>query len=154
MALEWKEAKGKDAFCSDSIKQGIFYKTAYTMAVCDRAPVIYGHSLVIPVRHVTDLTELSEEEFLDFFSMVKKVKPAILRLYGDSSNSYDMTAQMGKYSGMSVPHLHFHIIPRKKDDKYQGEENVYAAIEHSRWLSDEEYEKRVVALRKELKWDE
>ena len=65
-----------------------------------------------------------------------------------------MTSQIGEYSGMSVRHLHIHIIPRKKDDKYQSKQSVYDAIEHVERLSEKEYTKRVALLRKELKWSE
>ena len=144
--------KGEDVFCSESIEKGIFYKTRHTIALCDIAPVVYGHSLIIPRRHVLDFSELSSEELLDMQSVINKVKPVILKLYGDSSNSYDLTAQIGEYSGMSVRHLHFHIIPRKKNDEYQKGKSVFDAIEHVKRLDDDEYLKRVAILRKALDW--
>ncbi len=147
--------KGSDVFCSDAIRPGIFYKTEHMIAICDIAPVVYGHSLVIPRRHVLDVRELSDGELKDMHDTIKKVTPVLLRLYGDSSNSYDLTAQIGEYSGMSVRHLHFHIIPRNKTDEYQkGDKSVFDAIEHVKRLDEQEYAKRVAILRKELNWSE
>jgi diadenosine tetraphosphate (Ap4A) HIT family hydrolase len=146
--------RGEDVFCSESVEKGIFFKSKHAFALCDIAPVTYGHSLVIPKRHVLDVTELTEEEFLDMYHVIRKVKAVVLRLYGDSSNSYDLTAQIGEYSGMSVRHLHFHIIPRRKGDEYQTGKSVFDAIEHVKRLDSGEYEKRVSILRKELDWRE
>jgi bis(5'-adenosyl)-triphosphatase len=146
--------RGSDVFCSGIINNGVFYKTKHTMAVCDIAPVVYGHSLIIPVRHVLDVDDLSEEEILDLFNTVKKVNQVLLRLYGDESKSYDMTTQVGEYSGMSVRHLHFHLIPRRKADSFQHGKSVFDAIERVARLPEEEYAKRVAVLRKELKWSE
>lgn len=151
---EKKQERGTDVFCSDAIQEGVFYRTKYTMAVCDLMPVVYGHSLIVPIRHVLDITELSDEELADLVSTIKKVKSVILKLYGDKSKSYDLTAQIGEFSGMSVRHLHFHIIPRTEEDEYQHGKNVFAAIEKKGPLSEEEYRKRTAILRKELKWDE
>jgi len=145
---------GTDVFCSDAIAKGVFYRTRHTMAVADIAPVVYGHSLIIPIRHVLDITELGEEETLDLFNTLRKVQPVLLRLYGDESKSYDFTSQIGEYSGMSIRHLHFHLIPRTRTDEYQHGKNIFAAIEHRPRLQEDEYAKRVAILRKELKWSE
>ncbi len=155
MTTEKAGVKGSDVFCSVSISDGIFYKTKHTMVVADIAPVVYGHTLIIPTRHVLDITELTGEELLDLFNAIKKVKPVILGLYGDGTGSYDLTSQIGEYSGMSVRHLHIHLIPRKKNDEYQdgSGKSVYDAIEHVKRLSKDEYAKRVAVLRKELKWN-
>lgn len=141
-----------DIFCTNVIDRGTFYMSKYTRAICDIAPVMPGHSLIIPLRHVMDITELTEEESQDLLRTVKKIKPAIIKLYGDESKSYDLTAQMGEYSGMSIKHLHFHLIPRKKTDPYQHGNSVFNAIERMKKIPDEEYGRYVSALRKELKW--
>lgn len=154
MPRESSPKRGSDLFCSDLINGGIFYKSRHTIALADIAPVVYGHSLIIPIRHAVDVTELSEEETLDLFATIRLVKPVLLRLYGDESNSYDLTCQIGEYSGMSIKHLHFHIIPRKKTDEFQHGRSVFDAIEHVSRLSPEEHAKRVAILRKELKWSE
>ena len=143
-----------DVFCSDRIEEGTYYKIGSMRVVYDIAPVVPGHSLIIPMRHTADVCDLSDSEMLDLFRALTEVKPVLMRLFGDEYGSYDLTMQMGQYSGMSVPHLHMHVIPRRKDDKYQDDSlgDVYTAIEHATRLSPEEYKKRVNMLRKELNW--
>ena len=151
-----KSGKGSDIFCSGEIRKGIVYESEHTFVLCDIAPVMPGHVLLIPRRHVYDMADLGEEEFLDFFEVLRKVRPVMLKLYSDSSGSYDMTAQIGEYSGRSVRHFHMHIIPRKKTDPYQGGfgSSVYDDIGKARRLPEAEYRKRVETLRKELDWGE
>ena len=45
-----------DIFCSKSIRDGIFFESKYTIAIYDIAPVVPGHSLIIPKRHVSNLS--------------------------------------------------------------------------------------------------
>ena len=141
----------KDIFCSDKIKESIFYKTRYTMAVCDIAPVLPGHSLIIPIRHVTDIVQLTDEEVVDMFDVVKKTRPILSRVFANGSDSYNLTAQIGPYSGMSVPHLHMHIIPRTSSDEFQHDNNrLYDMIERARRIRGDEMASRVALLKKEL----
>lgn len=141
----------KDVFCSEKINESVFYKTKYTMAVCDIAPVLPGHSLIIPIRHVTDPVQLTDDEIIDMFNVVKKVKPVLSRVFAKESDSYNLTAQIGRYSGMSVPHLHMHIIPRTSTDEFQHDNNkLYDMIERARRISNEEMASRVAILKKEL----
>ncbi len=139
-----------DPFCDSSILEGAFYTTDNTMALYDAAPVVPGHSLIIPRRHVPDIIMLTDEEMLDMLETVKKIGPVIFSLYGDGSGSYDLTAQIGKYSGMTIEHLHMHFIPRRKDDDYQGSSDVYGQIEKAERLGKEEYMNEVKRLREEM----
>jgi bis(5'-adenosyl)-triphosphatase len=150
-------ARGSDVFCKEEIIENTFYMTESTIVVYDIAPVLPGHSLVIPRRHVTDITELSDKEMLDMFRSIQRVRPVLFKTYGTSSDSYSLTAQMGKYSGRSVAHLHIHLIPRRRDDKYQGRDyELYTDIERERIkeLPKEELMENVGMLRKKLDWRE
>lgn len=141
----------KDLFCSEKIRDSIFYKTKYTMAVCDIAPVLPGHSLIIPIRHVSDPIHLMDEEVVDMFNVLKKIKPVLSKVFAKGSDSYNLTAQIGKYSGMSIPHLHMHVIPRSGNDEFQQDNNrIYDMIEHAKSITSKEMTSRVTLLKKEL----
>lgn len=140
-----------DPFCNKDILNNTFYLTESTMAVYDIKPVLPGHSLLIPRRHVADITALEKNEVVDIFNTLNTIKPVIFKLY--NADSYDFTAQVGEYSGMTVPHLHFHFIPRNEKDKFQTDNNsVYEGIEHSKQISPTEMSRNVELLRKELNW--
>jgi len=136
----------KDAFCKKHILRQVFYRTDHFMVAYNIKPVLPGHTLVIPRRHVLDITELTAQEFSEIYYILKKVKPVLLERY--SADSYDLAVQIGRHSGRTVPHLHMHIIPRGKQDPYQlGNNNkLYENLEKEKLSAD--VSKEVVALRK------
>ncbi len=122
------------------------------MAVYDIAPSVKGHTLLIPKRHVANFSELNDNEILDMLSAMKILLPVLVKLYGDESNSYNILSQVGPSSGMSIPHLHIHILPRKKNDKYNTQRsNIYFDVDSgAKSLSNTEYKLEVEKLRKEF----
>lgn len=91
----------------------IFYKSpsGKTLAFVNLKPLVPGHVLVIPVRVVPRLADLSAEEVEDLFQAVRRVQAIVCAEYG--SDSANIGIQDGKDSGQSVPHVHVHILPRK-----------------------------------------
>ena len=71
-----------------------------------------GHILVIPKKHYSSVSETPIsvlKELIEHSSMLVKV----LRKFNDGCN---ILLNDGKYAGQKVNHLHFHIIPRNKND--------------------------------------
>ncbi len=104
----------KDAFCSSGIRDQVFLEDGNFMAVYDLRPMLPGHALLIPKRHVMQVSELTKDELASFSWMLKKVIPVLLKTYG--ADSYNLAVNYGKNAGMSVGHLHFHILPRSSGD--------------------------------------
>ncbi|MGC8479348.1 MAG: HIT family protein [Candidatus Micrarchaeia archaeon] len=139
-----------DPFCSPSIKGSVFFESKNTMVVYDIAPVTKGHCLIIPKRHTPTISDLKKYEITDIFVVLKQILPVLLEYYSDETKSYNFIAQVGKSSGMSIPHLHFHLIPRNKntEDSKDGINHIYKDIDSKRRLSKDEYYKEVLFLRK------
>lgn len=102
-------------FCNQAVleKQKI-YEDDYVMALVDYKPVLNGHCLVIPKRHVEVLQDLSQEETVH-------IHQAIAKLYQVAQNTFDSTGYFiwqknGKSAGQSVMHVHYHFFPRKEND--------------------------------------
>ncbi len=113
----------KDVFCSPEIYRQVYYESKHFIVAYSYFPILPGHSLIIPKRHMGDISEMTAEEAEDMFAVLKKVVPVLLKIYKASDNSYNVAAQIGKYSGRTVPHLHFHIIPRRKGDRFYKDSN-------------------------------
>jgi diadenosine tetraphosphate (Ap4A) HIT family hydrolase len=143
-----------DPFCNtDEISGTIFHKTEHFMILYDIRPVVRGHVLFIPKRHVTDLLELTGEEVGDMHRTFAHAIPKILGIYCPKEQSYDITSQIGAYSGRTVPHLHFHLLPRSKDDGYQGESSssIYEDLKLEKThFSRKDVDAEVYLLRKEF----
>ncbi|KUL85377.1 hypothetical protein ZTR_06998 [Talaromyces verruculosus] len=92
----------------------VFYQTPLTFALVNLKPIIPGHVLVSPRRIVPRVSDLTADETTDLFLTVRKVGRMIERVYG--ATSLNIAIQDGVDAGQSVPHVHTHIIPRKRAD--------------------------------------
>ena len=92
----------------------IFYKSAKCIAFVNIKPLVPGHVLVVPQRRVARFNDLSEEEAIDLILSVQRVSRIIEKVY--EATSLSLAIQDGPEAGQSVPHVHFHILPRRKND--------------------------------------
>ncbi len=145
----------KDAFCKKRvINSQVYYKTKYLYVLYNIKPILPGHSLIIPKRHVEFLSELKDEEWLEVIKVIRKVVPVLLKRY-NADNSYNLAINVGPYSGRVVNHLHIHIIPRRKDDKYSKNSNrIYAGLYNDIYIVDKSTDPKeeIKELRKIFKY--
>ncbi|KAJ5123950.1 uncharacterized protein N7515_007775 [Penicillium bovifimosum] len=101
-------------FGSFIVTPQVFYTTPLTFALVNLKPILPGHVLVSPRRVVPRVKDLTPAETTDLFLTVRRIGRMIERVYGASS--LNIAVQDGVDAGQSVPHVHAHIIPRKKAD--------------------------------------
>jgi histidine triad (HIT) family protein len=86
------------------------------VAFLDSRPVFKGHVLVAPRDHVATLADRPVAAVGPYFTRVKRVSavmPAALGCQGTFVAANNVVSQ-------SVPHLHFHVVPRTKGDGLRG----------------------------------
>lgn len=86
------------------------YRTPDTAVSLNLYPYNPGHLMVFPLRHVTDIRELSEDERRSFDTTVDRALDVLDLVY--KAPGYNMGCNMGLCAGASIDHLHMHIIPR------------------------------------------
>lgn len=106
----------------------VFYRTPLSLAIVNLKPIVPGHVLVIPQRRVERLADLSKEEVGDLFETTQRVGSVVEQVYGGSSLTVSL--QDGKEAGMTVWHVHVHVVPRKKGDWMQNDD-IYKDIDRS-----------------------
>src|SRR3989304_6250751 len=87
-------------------------ETDKSLAFLDAFPLTKGHSLVIPKNHYSKIQEMSKDDNVDLFELVRILTNKIELLFSSSL----IAIHNGKESGQEVPHVHVHIIPRTIDD--------------------------------------
>jgi len=87
-----------------------FYADDLVLAFHSYKPVHPGHALIIPKRHVERFEELTEAEVNRMMAVIKKVHNATCKVQGTSS--YMLWEKNGREAFQTVPHVHFHYVPR------------------------------------------
>jgi histidine triad (HIT) family protein len=86
------------------------------VAFLDHRPVFKGHTLLAPREHVATLTDLPDELVEPFFSRARLLAQVVEHaLEADGT----FVAINNKIS-QSVPHLHVHVVPRRRKDGLRG----------------------------------
>lgn len=86
------------------------------VAFLDHRPLFPGHTLVLPRDHVETLADLDEQRVGPFFRAVQRVEAAV-RTAMEAQGSF--VAENNVVS-QSVPHLHVHVVPRRRKDGLRG----------------------------------
>ncbi|SCV72524.1 BQ2448_4061 [Microbotryum intermedium] len=120
-------------FASFSITNQIFYQSSLSLALVNLKPLVPGHVLVIPKRVVPRFGDLTPDETTDLFLSVQQVAKVIEKAY--KAQSMNIAVQDGALAGQSVPHVHVHLIPRRKHD-FEPMDEVYTALDSANMAED------------------
>ena len=100
-------------FCNPKvIDRQKYYEDAQSIGLYSYKPLIEGHCLIIPKRHVERFEDLSSSEMIHLQNLIKKTHRASEKAF--AAKSYLLLQKNGKEVGQSVPHVHFHYIPKKR----------------------------------------
>ncbi|MGH9029434.1 MAG: HIT family protein [Acidimicrobiales bacterium] len=109
---------------------GIVWRDALTFAVLNAYPYASGHLLVMPVRHVQELGELSKEESSGLWTATLEALSAINASY--EPDGINMGANLGRAAGAGIPrHAHLHVLPR-----WAGDTNFMTSVAGVRVLPE------------------
>lgn len=98
------------------------YENEAVYAFLDINPASEGHTLVAPKKHFNSFTDLGAEDIAALFEAAKKVTLALEKAF--SANGMNIGVNNGEVAGQEVPHVHVHVIPRKKGDGGRGIKSI------------------------------
>lgn len=104
-------------FCkivSGEIPSERVYEDDEIIAFMDIGPIIPGHTLVIPRKHIDPITVAPPALLSDLIRVVQRIAGA--HMNGLKADGVNIMQNNGKAAGQEVPHLHFHVIPRFIND--------------------------------------
>lgn len=85
-----------------------------------------GHCLIISRRVVPRFTDLTPEEVSDLWHTAQVIANPLQTFF--KGEALNLAIQDGPAAGQSVPHVHVHLIPRKKGD-FKRNDQVYNEID-------------------------
>jgi len=135
-------------FCrivSGELPATVVYEDDHSVAFLDHRPLFHGHTLLVPREHVETLGELSSKIVAPYFEAAQLLSRAVESAM-DAEGTF---VAMNNRVSQSVPHLHVHVVPRRRKDglkgffwprtKYKGDEEM------------EEVKKKITAAVKKMK---
>ena len=106
-------------FCqvvAHDLESYIVFEDDVSLAFLDHRPLFPGHTLLVPKPHYETLQDLPAHLIAPFFGNVQMLARAVEQgMQADGS-----FAAINNRVSQSVPHLHVHIVPRRKKDGLRG----------------------------------
>jgi histidine triad (HIT) family protein len=94
----------------------VVFEDEVCVAFLDARPVFKGHTLVVPRVHWETLVDVEDDSIGPLFLRAKRIARAVERgLEADGT-----FVAMNNRVSQSVPHLHVHVVPRRKKDGLRG----------------------------------
>jgi histidine triad (HIT) family protein len=115
----------------------LMYEDDSCVALLDRESLGWGHCMVIPKRHVGEVQDLDEREYLHLFLVARRLAASLKEATGARAVGYVAF-------GSGLPHAHLHLVPHD-DPKILTEPRRYL-----RRLSDDELTANAARLRPHL----
>ena len=107
------------AFCKvvhGEVTARIVFEDEISLAFLDHRPVFPGHCLLIPKPHFETLSDLPENLIGPFFKNVQLLSRAV----ESAMEAHGTFVAMNNRISQSVPHLHTHVVPRRRKDGLKG----------------------------------
>ena len=138
-------------FCrivSGELPATIVYEDDISVAFLDHRPLFPGHALLVPREHVETLGELPAKLVAPYFEAAQLLSRAVEAAMEAEGTFVAMNNRVSQ----SVPHLHVHVVPRRKKDGLKGffwPRTKYKADEEM-----EEVKKKIITALKKIKAQE
>ncbi|MDI6792662.1 MAG: HIT domain-containing protein [bacterium] len=94
----------------ERVERLVVYKEAGFIVSLNLHPYSPGHLIIFPERHVLDIREISDEEGLKLHQLSQLSLDVLGEIY--QPHGFNLGYNIGRPSGASLEHLHFHIVPR------------------------------------------
>ena len=119
----------------------VVYEDERSMAFLDSRPIFPGHTLLVPREHTGTLGDLDPAAIGPLFEVAQRLSRAV-----ESAMSAEGTfVAINNRVSQSVPHLHVHVVPRRKGDGLKG-----FFWPRSKYASPEDAARTAEAIRKAL----
>ncbi len=94
----------------------IVFEDDLSVGFLDHRPLFRGHCLLVPRAHVPTLADLPPDAVGPFFTNVQLLARAMeIGLQAEGS-----FVALNNRISQSVPHLHVHVVPRRRQDGLRG----------------------------------
>jgi len=90
------------------------YEDDACLAFLDIGPIAPCHTLLIPKKHYETIRDMPPDEAARLARALPRLATAVQA--AAAADSLNLLQANGKAAGQEVPHVHFHLIPRRPGD--------------------------------------
>jgi diadenosine tetraphosphate (Ap4A) HIT family hydrolase len=106
----------KCEFCDPQTDQAQeIMRGKYIKVLHPRRILTKNQLLIMPIRHVEHVHDLSEQEVKELFELLKKINTNFENKH--KMAGYNFFVNNGTQAGQHIPHVHFHFFPRYVDEE-------------------------------------
>ena len=122
-------------FCSkpaenNDKKNFILHRGQNCFVIMNYYPYNNGHLMVVPYRHIAELTDLTDVENKEMMNLLTQCVKVIKQKM--SPHGFNIGMNLGIVAGAGIKdHLHFHIVPR-----WNGDMNFMPITGHTKVISE------------------
>jgi len=108
----------------------ILYRGENNFVILNAFPYNPGHLMIAPYRHIANPQDLTDDEAMEHFDLVKKSLRLLKQVL--KPDGFNLGLNVGKIAGAGIEeHLHTHIVPR-----WQGDTNFMPVLSNTRVISE------------------
>ena len=108
----------------------VVWRGELTFVVMNAYPYASGAVLVLPLRHIGPLADLTDAESAELWWATRRAVATIESAY--EPDGLNMGANLGRAAGAGLPgHLHLHVLPR-----WAGDTNFMTSVAETRVLPE------------------
>lgn len=105
--------------CQGKLPAAVIYEDDLAMVILDLFPVTFGHTLIVSKQHAPTMAELPESTTAHMLAL-QRATIAALQQADPSILAQNLMVNDGPESNQHIPHVHWHIIPRRQGDDLKG----------------------------------
>lgn len=125
----------------DDLDNLVVRKSKLTFTLLNLYPYNNGHLLIVPFRHIGELSNLTDEESSELMKELQLAQRALLDTL--KPEGFNIGANLGRSSGAGITdHLHFHIVPR-----WNGDTNFMPVLGEVKVISQDLRETKVKLIK-------
>jgi histidine triad (HIT) family protein len=129
------------AIISGAEKSFTVYRDDMCTAFLDYRPLMLGHVLLVPLAHYDTLADVPDAVMAALGPRIKLISGAVMGAL-EAEGSF---IALNNIVSQSVPHVHFHIVPRRKGDGLFSSGMIWKRVSYRDDVERESYAARIRA---------
>jgi histidine triad (HIT) family protein len=114
---------------------------ALALAFLDYRPLALGHVLLVPRQHYPTLDTVPDDVIEGLGVRVKRLSGAVR----EAMQAEGSFVALNNVVSQSVPHVHFHVVPRRRDDRLFSSGLIWKRMPYKNDAQREEVAARIRA---------